>query len=117
MLAIWCLFVSCILELRVSMFQVSGFSLPILVGDQSFKSVFARGSVGSPGLGMIVDRLELGACDLEFVCALYLGGFSKFQVRGGAKRSSAPQGLQQQLLHHLALLRQSAGTHGPCSGR
>ena len=33
-------------------------------------SQVVRGSVESPGLGMIVDRLELGACDLEFVCTL-----------------------------------------------
>ena len=74
------------------MFQVSGFSLPILVGDQSFKSVFARGSVGSPGLGMIVDRLELGACDLEFVCALYLVPWDFRSFRSGAApKEAAPR--------------------------
>ena len=31
----------------------------------------ARGSVGSPN-GMVGDRLELDACDLELVCTLYL---------------------------------------------
>ena len=42
----------------------------------------AHGSVGSPWLGMIVDRLELGACDLElFVpCILYLGIVRSFSL-------------------------------------
>ncbi len=35
-------------------------------------SQVVRGSVGSSGLGMIVDGLEIGACDLELVCNLYL---------------------------------------------
>ena len=116
MLVIWGLFVSCILELRVSMFQVSGFSLPILVGDQSFKSVFARGSVGSPGLGMIVDRLELGACDLEFVCALYLGIF-EVSGQGRRQKKQRPARTTTAASPPPCLLRQSAGTHGPCSGR
>ena len=30
-----------------------------------------RGSVGSPNV-MVGDRLELDACELEFLCALYL---------------------------------------------
>ncbi len=37
-------------------------------------------------LGMRVDRLELGACDLEFVCILYLGIFRGLRPGQGQRK-------------------------------
>ncbi len=42
------------------------------------------------GWGMIVDRLEFGACDLELVCTLYLVPWD-FKVSVPLQSSSSPR--------------------------